>query len=87
MRNAGLFETGSYMVKRFSHFFPSLFRSTFQIFPGAFRALPQLQHLRESVNTEIPVTISSSCTNGDAAYEDEHLGTQRRIDGDGGFNW
>ncbi|MHB1290933.1 MAG: NTP transferase domain-containing protein, partial [Sulfuricella sp.] len=42
--------------------------------------------LRESVNTEIPVTISSSCTNGDAAYEDEHLGTQRRIDGDGGFN-
>ncbi|MHB1293036.1 MAG: hypothetical protein ACYCY5_12740, partial [Sulfuricella sp.] len=33
--------------------------------------------VRESVNTEIPVTISSSCTNGDAAYEDEHLGTQR----------
>ena len=43
--------------------------------------------LRDKVITKVPFIMSSSCTNGVAAYEDKHTGAQRRIDADGGFDW
>ena len=43
--------------------------------------------LRELVFTKIPFIMSSSCTNGVAAHEDNHTGTQRRVYRDGGFDW
>ena len=49
--------------------------------------LPSEPELRDLVITKVPIIISSICTNGDAAYEDNHLGTQWRIDGDGEFDW
>ena len=43
--------------------------------------------LRDLVITKVPFIMSSVCTNGDAAYEVNHPGAQRRIDGDGEFDW
>ena len=43
--------------------------------------------LRELVFTKVPLIMSSSCTNGVAAHEDNHTGTQRRVYRDGGFDW
>ena len=43
------------------------------------------QPFRDLVITKIPFIMSSSSTNGVAAYEDAHAGTQWCIDRDGGF--
>jgi len=43
--------------------------------------------LRELVITKVPFIMSSCCTNGVVAYEDNNLGAQRRVYGDGGFDW
>lgn len=43
--------------------------------------------LRELVITKVPLIMSSSCTSGVTAYEDEHTGAQRRIYGNGRFDW
>ena len=53
------------------------------------RALPFMPcvEIRELVFTKIPFIMSSSCTNGVAAHEDNHTGTQRRVYRDGGFDW
>ena len=43
--------------------------------------------IRGIVITNVPFIMFSSCTNGVAAYEDKHTGAQRRVYGDGGFDW
>ena len=53
-------------------------------------ALPagtEAKQVRELVFTKVPLIMSSSCTNGVAAHEDNHTGTQRRVYRDGGFDW
>ena len=49
--------------------------------------LVRASSLRELVFTKVPLIMSSSCTNGVVAHEDNHTGTQRRVYTDGGFDW